>query len=468
MCLDLTGTLPPPQRVREFMADKDPNKRDRLIEILLNSPEYTDYWGFRFGDLLRATYVTSNSIKGARAYQKWITDSIATNKPYDQMARERIGAQGYSAPARNFYYIAELTTPDVLMPELIRLFMGRRIECAQCHSHPFEAWSQNQYWGLAAFFAGYTELRDSTLIIDVLGGGHVDQPKDMMVMNPRTKEKVVPAFLDGARLPQSEWMDPRMHLAKWVTSHPYFAEATVNRLWSFFFGRGIVDPVDDFRSTNPPTHPELLEALAKDFKGGGYDLKRLMRTIVQSRTYQLSGTPNESNKEDKIDYSHALPRPLEAAVLLDAITSVTGVPEKFKLHPQVGGGDAPLGTRAMQTIADICPSQFMDDFGRSTRRALPVGPPQTNLLEALHMVTGPAYNDKISSESGRLSGLLKKDAPDEQILDEFYLAALTRFPTSEEKSQLMNFLARRPSRRQETLTGLVWAIINSREFAHNH
>ncbi len=468
VCLDLTGTLPPPQRVREFMADKDPNKRDRLIEILLNSPEYTDYWGFRFGDLLRATYVTSNSIKGARAYQKWITDSIATNKPYDQMARERIGAQGYSAPARNFYYIAELTTPDVLMPELIRLFMGRRIECAQCHSHPFEAWSQNQYWGLAAFFAGYTELRDSTLIIDVLGGGHVDQPKDMMVMNPRTKEKVVPAFLDGARLPQSEWMDPRMHLAKWVTSHPYFAEATVNRLWSFFFGRGIVDPVDDFRSTNPPTHPELLEALAKDFKGGGYDLKRLMRTIVQSRTYQLSGTPNESNKEDKIDYSHALPRPLEAAVLLDAITSVTGVPEKFKLHPQVGGGDAPLGTRAMQTIADICPSQFMDDFGRSTRRALPVGPPQTNLLEALHMVTGPAYNDKISSESGRLSGLLKKDAPDEEILDEFYLAALTRFPTSEEKSQLMNFLARRPSRRQETLTGLVWAIINSREFAHNH
>src|SRR5213592_2380022 len=235
-----------------------------------------------------------------------------------------------------------------------------------------------------------------------------------------------------------------------------------------FLWAGHCYPVDDFRSTNPPTHPELLEALAKDFKGGGYDLKRLMRTIVQSRTYQLSGTPNESNKEDKIDYSHALPRPLEAAVLLDAITSVTGVPEKFKLHPQVGGGDAPFGTRAMQTIADICPSQFMDDFGRSTRRALPVGPPQTNLLEALHMVTGPAYNDKISSESGRLSGLLKKDAPDEQILDEFYLAALTRFPTSEEKSQLMNFLARRPSRRQETLTGLVWAIINSREFAHNH
>jgi uncharacterized protein DUF1549/uncharacterized protein DUF1553/Big-like domain-containing protein len=468
VCLDLTGTLPPPQRVWEFVADKNPQKRDRLVEILLNSPEYVDYWSFRFGDLLRATYVTSNNTKATRAYQNWIANSIATNKPYDQMARERIGAQGYSAPARNFYYISELTTPDVLMPELIRLFMGRRIECAQCHSHPFEAWSQNQYWGLAAFFAGYTEVRDSTLIVDVLGGGHVDQPKDMMVMNPRTKEKMVPAFLDGTKLPPSDWMDPRMHLAKWVTSHPYFAEATVNRLWSFFFGRGIVEPVDDFRSTNPPTHPELLQALAKDFKDAGYDLKRLMRTIVQSRTYQLSASLNESNKQDTIDYSHALARPLEAAVLLDALTSVTGVPEKFELHHIVGGGDAPRGTRAMQTIADICPSQFMDDFGRSTRRALPAGSPQPSLLEALHMMSGPAYNAKVTSEGGRLSGLLKKGASDEEILEEFYVAALMRPPTKEEKSELLRFLSERSSRREETLAGLVWAVLNSREFAYNH
>ena len=296
----------------------------------------------------------------------------------------------------------------------------------------------------------------------------MDQPKDMMVSHPRTKEKVVPAFLDGTKLPQSQWMDPRMELAKWVTTHPYFTEATVNRMWSYFFGRGIVDPVDDFRSTNPPTHPELLKALAKDFKNSGYDLKHLMRTIVQSRTYQLSATPNESNKEDKIDYSHALSRPLEAAVLLDAISSVTGVPEKFEFHRQAGGGDAPLGTRAVQTIADICPSQFMDDFGRSMRKALPVGPPQPNFLEALHMMTGPAYNAKISSEQGRLSGLLNRNASDEQILDEFYLAALTRFPTAEEKSELLRFLAQRSSRRQETLAGLVWATLNSREFAYNH
>jgi hypothetical protein len=287
-------------------------------------------------------------------------------------------------------------------------------------------------------------------------------------MNPRTKEKVMPAFLDGSQLRSSDWMDPRMHLAKWVTAHPYFAEATVNRLWSFFFGRGIVEPVDDFRSTNPPTHPELLRALAKDFRESGYDLKHLMRTIVQSRTYQLSATPNESNKEDRIDYSHSPARSLEAAVLLDAITSVTGVPEKFEIHHIAGGGDAPPGTRAMQTIADICPSQFMDDFGRSTRRALPAGIPQPSLLEALHMMSGPAYNAKITGEGGRLSRLLKKGASNEEVLDEFYLSALMRSPTPEEKSELLKFLGQRPARREETLAGLVWAILNSREFAYNH
>jgi len=236
VCLDLAGTLPPPERVREFVADKNPHKRDKLIETLLNSPEYSDYWSFRFSDLLRATYATSTSPAGTKAYQDWITDSIASNKPYDQMARERIAAQGYSAPSRNFYYVSELTTPEVLVPELIRLFMGRRIECAQCHNHPFEAWSQNQFWGLAAFFGGYTELRGSSLIIDVMGGGHVDQPKVMMVVNPRTKERVPPAYLDGTALPESQWMDPRMHLAQWITAHPYFAEAMANRMWSFFFG----------------------------------------------------------------------------------------------------------------------------------------------------------------------------------------------------------------------------------------
>jgi hypothetical protein len=476
VCLDLTGTLPPPSRVREFIADKDPHKRDRLIEILLNSPEYVDYWSFRFNDLMRTRFMTANNVAKAKfyedatkGYQDWVTNSIATNKPYDQLARERIAAQGYSAPARNLYSAEDPEPPELVMPEMVRVFMGRRIECAQCHNHPFEAWTQNQFWGLAAFFAGFTELRDLSLVIDVLGGGHVDQPKQMMVVNPRTKEKVVPAFLDGGKLPQDKWLDPRMRLAEWITSHPYFAEAAVNRIWSNFFNRGIVEPIDDFRSTNPPTHPELLDALAKDFRDSGYDLKHLMRRIVQSRTYQLSGIPNETNKDDQINYSHSQPRPLEAAVLLDAITSATGVPEKFEFTSDVYPDlYSPRGVRAMQTIPDLCPSQFMDVFGRSMRKALPLERPRPTLLEALDTLAGSAYTTKISEKGSRLERLLTSGTSDEEIMDEFYLAALTRLPNPGEKAKLLAFLNQRSSRREETLAGLVWAVVSSREFAYNH
>ena len=335
VCLDLTGRLPPGRRVREFLADQDPQKREKLIAVLLDSPEFVDYWSFRFSDLLRVRASSpGGTLLGTQAFEDWVINSIAANKPYDQMVRERIAAQGLSAPGRSFFHIEELLTPEMVMPEMVRIYMGRRIECAQCHNHPFETWTQNQFWGLAAFFGGTTQLRNGKqffeendkgyIVFDSLGQGRLGQSTPMMVVNPRTEQKVVPTYLDGKELTKSQWDDPRIHLAEWVTSHPYFAEATVNRIWGYFFSRGIVDPVDDFRSTNPPTNPELLNTLAQDFRASGYDLKRLMRTIAESKTYQLSGAPNESNRDDKVDYSHALPRPLEAAVLLDAISSATG------------------------------------------------------------------------------------------------------------------------------------------------
>jgi len=483
VCLDLCGTLPPAGRVREFLADKTPDKRDRLIETLLHSPQFVDHWTFRFSDLMRVTFTALGDARMTQAYEDWIFDSIAANKPYDQMARERIAAQGYSAPARNLYFQTELRTPETQMPELVRVFMGRRIECAQCHNHPFETWTQNQFWGLAAFFAGTTELRNSVrldgarsgyVVFDVLGGGHVDQPREMSVHNPRTKQLVAPTFLDGTKLPADQWGDPRMRLAQWITSSPYFAEATVNRVWGYFFGRGIVQPVDDFRSSNPPSNPELLQALANDFRNSGFDLKHLMRTIVQSKTYQLSGTPNESNKDDTINYSHAQPRAMEAAVLLDAITSTTGVPEKFQYAlpsdtPGAGEGVAPrAGARAVQMMPEVCPSQFMDAYGRSMRSALPVGPSQPNLLEALDMLAGTAYTSKIPQAGGRLDGLLKKGATDEEIIEEFYLAGLTRFPTIRDKARILAYLSQRSMHRSDTLSRLVWAIISSREFEYNH
>jgi len=357
--------------------------------------------------------------------------------------------------------------PENLMPELIRVFMGRRVDCAQCHNHPFETWSQNQFWGLTAFFGGVTEVRNNQLIVDTLGDNHPDRPRDMAVVHPRTKEKVMPAFLDGTTLPVDQWNDPRMKLAQWVVSHPYFAEAAANRIWGYFFGRGIVDPVDDFRATNPPTHPDLLRDLAKDFKDHGFDIKHLMRTIAQSRTYQLASAPNETNANDRINYSRAQPRPLEAAILLDAISSATGVAEEFRFHPMAKGDPAP-GARAQQMLPDLCPSQFMDAYGRSMRKTPGPGSPQPNLAQALHMFAGPTYTSKISKPGGRLAKLLERSASDVEIVDEFYLAALTRAPTAAEKESLLAALAKQRGGRPAALENLLWAVLSSREFAHNH
>lgn len=288
------------------------------------------------------------------------------------------------------------------------------------------------------------------------------------MIHPRTNRPMLPTFLDGSRLPQKQWLDPRLHLARWMTSHPYFAEAAVNRIWGYFFGRGIVDPVDDFRTTNPPTHPKLLEELAREFRARGYDLQALMRTIVQSRTYQLSAEPNPTNKKDRFNYSRAWARPLEAAVLLDAVSRTTGVEEEFQLHDIVGGGKAPPGTRAMQMIPDLCPSTFMEVYGQSMRKTPASGNPAPNLRQALHIWAGPAYTDKISKPGGRLEQLVEAGVSDEEIIEEFYLASLTRFPTTQERAQLVGFLEKREARRRENLEGVVWALISSREFAYNH
>ncbi len=465
ICLDLAGTLPPPERVREFLASTEPDKRNRLIETLLQSPEYVDYWGFLFSDLMRATFVTSNDAAMTKAYEDWVVNSIAANKPYDQMAREKIAATGFSAPARNLQYVGEPLAPEQIMAEHLRIFWGKRLDCAQCHNHPFEIWTQNQFWGLTAFYGGLDELRGSKVFFDQL-----DRDWGKPIRHPRTGEKVSPTFIDGTPLSANEQFSPRARLAEQIIASPDFAEAAVNRVWGYLFGRAIVSPVDDFRATNPPTHPELLEALAKDFRARGYDLKQLIRTIVQSGTYQLSGTPNDTNRDDQINYSRALPRPMEAAVLLDAISSATGTDEHFRYHPMAGGPDRvpARGTRAVQMNPDLCPSQFMDVYGRSMRKQAPLGPPEPTLAQALHIWAGPTYTTKISETGGRLETLLTGGASDAAIIDEFYLAALTRMPSHEEQSELLRFLAGRQERREQTLQGFVWALLCSGEFATNH
>jgi len=479
VCLDLTGTLPPPARVRQFLASKDRNKRDKLIETLIATPEFVDYWTFRFSDLFRVSVAANGrSMKWSEMYSQWLRDSIATNKPYDQTARERVAAEGYDGPSRHYLPNTVIAPAADMSAEQVRVFLGRRLDCAQCHNHPYENWTQNQFWGLAAFFDRVfilsNTLTDSVVFDHPVGEdlGSADVRGSITLYHPRTKAEVKPAFLDGTVVPPSDHVNPRRAFARWITAHPYFAEAAVNRVWSWFFGRGLVEPVDDFRSTNPSTHPELLEKLAADFREHGHDLRRLMRLIVTSRTYQLSGLPNETNKDDQLNYSHAIPRPLDAEVLLDAISDVTGVPEVFSTSvsdpPAANAGQAPLGTRAINLHeADVYYSRFLELYGRPNRLTVPARSTKANLGQALDMLAGPAYNEKLMAKGSRLGRLLESGAPDGKIVEELYLAALGRLPTREEVPDLLK-LIERTNGREDALKDFIWALISSREFAENH
>lgn len=472
MCLDVTGTLPPANRVREFLASRDPQKREKLLEILLQSPEYAEYWTFRFAELFRvALHPSGGNPKFSQFYWEWLRNSIAENKPYDEMARERIAAQGYDGASRHYLPILQPPLPQDAVAEEVRVFLGRRLDCAQCHNHPFENVAQDQFWGMAAFFKRLTffwflEVGSEAIVLDD-AGGYSRRGSMGKVIHPRTKKEVEPTFLDGTVLPSEERRDPRMALARWMTSQHDFAQTAVNRMWSHFFSRGIVDPVDDFRSTNPPSHPELLKALAEDFRKHGYDLKHLIRQIVRSRTYQLSGAPNSTNRDDRTNFSRMRPRPLDAEILLDAICQVTEIPEVFRTPSKA---QAPPGTRAIQLKEpDMYPSQFLDVHGRPTRQMVPERNPKPNLRQALHQLAGSTYTEKLSVEGGRIDRLLKAGASDRQIIEEFYLAGLSRFPSKEEMTSLeaaLRSAASKNQSRQQALEDFLWALLNCQEFTH--
>lgn len=472
VCLDLTGTLPPPRRVREFLASHDPQKREKLIDILLNSPEYVQFWTFRFADLLRA---------GVGGYKPevlmswaWVRRSIAENKAYDQMARERIAAQGYDGPSRHFVRSGEKGRFEKVMAEQVRVFLGRRLDCAQCHNHPYDNWSQDQFWGLAAFFSRRTDTlwNAGQVIFDDPEGQEINYGEEgrqeiafIKAIHPRTRREFPPTFPDGTLLPDEKRADPRLALAEWLTSHPYFAEAIVNRMWGYFFGRGIVDPVDDFGLHNPPTHPELLSGLARDFREHGYDWKYLIRLIVSSRTYQLASIPNKTNQDDQLNFARSRPRRLEAEVLLDAISAATGVPEIFE---QAAGQRASRGSRAIDlTLPARYLSRFLEIYGRPLRDTVPERDHSSNLAQALHMLVGPTYAEKLAQKGGRVDRLLESGASNREMIEELYLASLGRFPTRREQPALEAMIAERASRR-EAMEDLVWSLISSREFGYNH
>ncbi len=468
VCLDIAGTLPPPERVREFLGDRGKDKRQRLIRRLLDSPQYTDLWTLRLGDVFRVGQGENQS-----AHWEWVRNHVARNTPYDQIARERISAQGARGPIDHFG-AGEATPMERSVAEEARVFLGRRMDCAQCHNHPYDNWTQDQFWGMAAYFARMTYVNRtvSLVLTDDEAGNELDvvdparkTPVFSKAVHPRTKKPVAPVFLDGRPLDPRFAADPRLELAERITTHPYFAEAIVNRVWGYFFGRGLVHPVDDFRQNKSPSHPRLLEALAEDFRTHGHDLKRLIRLIAESRTYQTSGSALAANREDALNYSWSRPRAMEAEVLLDAISSATGIPEAFRSE---AGMRLPAGQRAIRLqYPAVWEDRFLEVYGCPLRDAVPERRPAPHLGQAMHLLAGDTLSGKVGAAGGRLDKLWKQSLPNARIIGELYLAALARPPSPKEQEEIERRMAQRTGRR-EALEDLWWSVLSSREFSYNH
>jgi hypothetical protein len=455
--LDAIGVLPSADEARAFLWSRDPEKREKLIDALLERPEYVDFWTMKWADLLRCSR-RSLTDKGMYSFYRWIRQSVAANKPWDQFARELLLARGsgFAEGPANYFRIAG--KPEELAETTSQLFLGVRIQCARCHNHPYERWTQNQYYQLAAFFArvkmkkGDTpEERDVYLAAD----GEVQHPKSGKAM--------VPTALDAAPLPADYRGDRRHALVEWLTSpqNPYFAHEIVNRVWRHFMGRGLVEPVDDLRATNPPSNPALFDWLAQDLVQHGYDLKYLIRAIMRSRTYQLSAQPAPGSERDNRYYSHFGLKRLGAEQLLDAIATATGVPEKFS--------DFPAGTRAAQLPDTEIPSYFLDVFGRPARQITCECERTSDptIAQVLHLMNSPEVGEKLTSKTGRIAALLAAHLPPRRIVDELYLASVSRFPTLEESRAAIQALTAAPDR-QKAAEDLLWVLLNSKEFLFNH
>jgi uncharacterized protein DUF1549/uncharacterized protein DUF1553 len=463
--LDLTGQLPDPNEVRAFLADTTPSKvkRSRLIDKLIGSPAFVDHWTLKWGDLLQANRKYLGE-KGVYAFGEWIRESIGANKPYDKMVREILSSNGssYDNPAANFFRVTR--DPKPTMEKTTQVFLGVRMVCAQCHDHPFERWTQNQYYEMSAFYSalairpGY-EVGEE-IVYDQREDFDMKHPKDGRVMKPNF---IVPASYGGSGPPPSD-SHRRRALAEWITAkdNPFFAKSTVNRIWSYFFGRGIIDPVDDIRASNPPSNPALLDALTKDFIDHGFDLRQLMRAIANSRTYQSSLASNLWNINDTDNFSHATPRRLAAEELMDALTMATGV------RPNLP--DVPADSRAEQ-LPDphIGKDGFLDLFGRPSRESSCECERRSDisLPQALNLVNGETISDAVAGGNGRVAKTILSGKSDRDLMEELYLSSFSRLPTASELEYGLKYLSSGSRGRAALAQDLLWALVNSKPFLYN-
>jgi hypothetical protein len=449
--LDVLGTLPTPEEVRAFLGDKSAAKRKRLIDRVLARPEYADYWALKWADVLLVNRDKLGD-RGAFEFHRWLRKQFAIDRPYDQWVRELITASGASAKNGpvNFYRAAQ--TPEDVAKAISQVFLGIRLECAQCHHHPFEKWGQDDFYGLVGYFNGMQRKSKPGEGEIVFHSGFRETPIPLTTRIVPTRPPGGPTLIGAAD------RDPRQELADWVVgpNNPWFARLAVNRLWKHYLGRGLVEPEDDLRSTNPPTNGPLLDYLASRFVADGYDLQAVTRLILQSRTYQLSGVPNATNRDDEQNYSHYRAKRLSAEVLLDAIGAVTGVPESFPGRPR--------GTRAVELWDNRLPSYFLDIFGRSERTS-PCECGRSNeptMAQCLHLMNAPEIERKITSKAGRVARLLRDKAGEAKIVEELCLAALGRPAGEKERRAARKLFGQGPP--DQAAQDFLWALLNSYEF----
>lgn len=449
--LDVLGTLPNPEEVRFFLDDKNPGKRARCIDQILGRPEYADYWAQKWADLLLVNRDKLGD-RGGYEMHRWLRSQFAQNRPYDQWVRELIPASGQSSRVGPVNFFRASATQEEMTRAVSQAFLGIRLECAQCHHHPFEKWTQDDFYGLAGYFNGMQRKKLASEDEMVFHSGYREQKL------PMTDRAIAVRPPDGPVLPPNVEGDPRRYLADWITrpENPWFGRLVVNRLWKHYLGRGLVEPEDDLRSTNPATNEPLLAYLAKTLVANQYDLKAVTRLILQSRVYQLSSVPNATNVDDEQYGSHYRIKRLPAEVLLDAICTVTEVPESFPGRPR--------HTRAIELWDNRAPSYFLDIFGRSER----LSPcecgrsTEPTMAQCLHLMNAPEIERKLADPHGRVARLVGKKLTEEQIVDELCLAALGR-PSEEKERRAARklFAAESPP---EAAQDFLWALLNSHEF----
>ena len=454
--LDIIGTLPSASIARQFLSDQRPDKRAKLVDELLRAPEYADYWTLKWSDLLLVDRGRLGT-EGAFSYSQWIQQRISENQPLDQFARDLIVAEGPLAEVPEAHLYKVTKDAGEMARTVSQVFMGVRIACAQCHHHPYDRWSQTDYYGMVDFFAQV--------------GTHSTPRGDMVLesdakptLHPRTGDPVAAHPLGTTTPREAPGAGRRVALAEWMTraDNPWFAHNLANRIWAHLLGRGIVEPVDDVRATNPPSNPQLLQALADYLVEHHYDQQALIRLIVASQTYGRSSSPNESNRRDDTNYSRALLKRIDSEVLLDAVCQTTGVSEKFYGMPD--------GYRAIQLWDSNVPHYFLKLFGRPQRETACTceRASEPSVGQVLHMLNAPSIQEKLSHRGGRIARLTAEHTGDDELADELYLTFLSRFPTGDERAVAVNHLRGPDLSRTSAAEDLAWSLMNSLEFVFNH